>query len=432
MLRSKTTQSIRAHLIAVGVAVAFLVCSVGVMGAATDLAGAVISSGSIVVESSVKKIQHPTGGVVKELAVSDGQRVSAGDLLIRLDETVANANLAAVTKSYWELLARRARLEAERENKAEISFPEALRTSKEPAVVAALNGEENQFKIRRDAAENHRKQLRERISQIADEIEGLKEQLTAKDQELALIQKELSGVETLWDQKLVSITRLTALQRQAAQLLGDKGRLSSSIAQSKGRISETELQILQIDEENRRDIAKELAEVRSKFEETAEKKIAAQDVSTRLELRSPQDGVVHDLSVHTKGGVIAPGETAMLIVPDRDNLIVEARVSPQEIDQIIMGQSVTLRFPNFNQRTTPEISGAVMRIGADISREDKSGAPYFIVRVAIQKQEADRLDHVKLVPGMPAEVFIRTSDRSMLSYLMKPLADQARRAFREK
>jgi len=432
MLQSKTTHSIRKHVLAVGVAAAILVGSVGIMGAATELAGAVISSGSIVVESSVKKIQHPAGGVVKELQVSDGQRVAAGALLMRLDETVANANLAAVTKSYWELQARRARLEAERENRPDVSFPADLRTSTEPAVIATLAGEENQFKIRRDAAENHRKQLQERIAQLRDEIEGLKEQLTAKNQEYDLIQKELVGVETLWDQKLVSITRLTALQREAARLLGERGRLASSIAQSKGKISETELQILQIDEDNRRDIAKELADVRSKFEETAEKKVAAQDVSSRLEIRSPQDGIVHDLSIHTKGAVISPGETVMLIVPDHDNLIVEARVPPQDIDQVKMGQSVVLRFPNFNQRTTPEIGGTVVRIGADISREDKTGPTYFVVRIAIPQHEADRIDHAKLLPGMPAEVFIRTSDRTMLSYLMKPLADQARRAFREK
>jgi HlyD family secretion protein len=432
MPRNKTVQSIRRHVIAVAIASALLIGSVGMMGAATELAGAVISSGSIVVESSVKKVQHPTGGVVKELRVADGQRVASGELLVRLDETVANANLAAVTKSYWELQARRARLEAERENHTTIAFPDELLNSSEPSVAATISGEENQFRIRRDAAENHRRQLRERISQLSDEIEGLKEQLSAKKQEHQLIQKELAGVETLWDQKLVSITRLTALQREAARLLGDRGQLASSIAQSKGKISEIELQILQIDEDNRRDIAKELAEVRSKFEETAERRIAAEDVASRVEIRSPQDGIVHDLSIHTKGGVVTAGETLMLIVPDHDNLIVETRIAPRDIDQVEIGQTAVVRFPNFNQRTTPEISGKIARVGADVSRENKSSSSYFVVRVAIAQREADRLGAAKLVPGMPAEVFIRTSNRTILSYLMKPLVDQVRRAFREK
>lgn len=433
MPRNKTTRSIRSHVLAVAVAAALLIGSIGIMGAATELSGAVMSSGSVVVESSVKKVQHPVGGVVKTLLVSDGQKVAAGDLLLQLDETVANANLAAITKSYWDLKARLARLTAERDTQPDIDFPDDLKNAAtEPAVSATLSSERNQFKIRHDAAENHKQQLHERITQFRDEIRGLNEQLEAKTQERELIQKELGGVESLWEQKLVSISRISTLQREAARLLGDRGQLASSIAQSKGKISETELQILQIDEDNRRDVAKELSEVRSKLEETYEKRVAAQDTANRLDIRSPQDGFVHDLTVHTKGGVIAPGETVMLIVPDQDNLLVETRVAPQDIDQVKLGQTAMLRFPNFNQRTTPEISGNVVRVGADISRDDKSAPPYFVVRIAIPKDEITRLDHGKLIPGMPAEVFIRTSDRSVLSYLMKPLADQARRAFREK
>lgn len=432
MPRNSLQLSIRNHLLAVGAAGVILLITIGAMSAGTKIAGAIIASGSVVVESSTKKIQHPVGGVVKDLLVSEGQRVSAGDTLIRLDETVAKANLSALTKSYWELLARRARLETEREGHSSIVFPTQLISAiSDPAAKAAMDGERNQLKLRRASDQNRKVQLQQRISQLNDEITGLKQQIQSKQQENDYIQKELAGVQSLWDQKLVSITRLTTLQREAARLLGDKGQLTASIAQAKGKISETELQILQVDEDNRKDVAKELSEVRSKIEETYEKRVAAQDTATKLDIRSPQNGIVHDLVVHTGGAVISPAETIMVIVPDRDNLVVEAHVTPQDIEQVKIGQRTSIRFPNFNQRTTPEIRGKVTQVGADISRDDKSTPPYFTVRVKIDPEAGKKLDG-KLVPGMPAELFIETTPRTVLSYLMKPLADQARRAFREK
>lgn len=433
MQRNDLHASLRNHILAVAGASVALVASVGIMGASTEMSGAVVSAGSLVVESSVKKVQHQTGGIVKELAVAEGQKIAEGDLLVRLDETVANANLSAISKSYWELLSRRARLEAERDGGSEPVFPdELIAVADDPSVQSTILGERRLLKLRTDASENRKKQLRERIQQLHEEIGGLGEQLRAKEQELALIQKELTGVESLWEQKLVSISRISTLQREAARLLGDKGQLIASIARSKGRISETELQIIQIDDEFRRDVAKELADIRAKCEEAFEKRVAAQDVVTRIDIRSPQKGVVHDLALHTRGGVVAPGETLMLIVPDADELIVETRIAPQDIDQIRPAQDVVLRLPNFNQRTTPELNGKVSRIGADISRDDKTGPGYFVVRVAIAPEEARRLGNVRLVPGMPVDVFVQTSKRTLLSYLTRPLADQISRAFREK
>jgi HlyD family secretion protein len=427
------SRSIHRHTLSVVIAGGLLVASVGIMGAATEIAGAIIASGSLVVESSVKKIQHPTGGVVKELLITEGQHVNAGDLLIKLDETVARANLAAISKSYWELLSRKSRLEAERDGADEPEFPPELTSaSNDPAVASTMNGERRLMTLRREARDNNKKQLNERIAQLRDEIVGRQEQLEAKQRESDLIEKELVAVQGLWEQKLVAMSRLTTLQREAARLLGDKGQLTSAIAQAKGKIAETTLQITQIDDEFRRDVAKELGDVRAKSEETLEKRVAASDVANKIDIRSPQSGFVHDLSVHTKGGVVSPGETLMVIVPDNDNLIVESRIAPQDIDQIKFDQDATLRFSNFNQRTTPEVNGRVARIGADISHDEKNGPGYFVVRVSIPANEVKRLGRVHLVPGMPVEIFIQTHERTVLSYLMRPLADQVRRAFREK
>ncbi|MGY4475946.1 HlyD family type I secretion periplasmic adaptor subunit [Bradyrhizobium sp. USDA 3364] len=425
-------QSVRQHILAVAMAAAFLVASIGIMGAATKMSGAIISQGSLVVESSVKKVQHPSGGVAKKLLVEDGSRVAKNDLLILMDETVAQANLTAVTKSLWELEARRARLQAERDGDAETAFPDSVASLSDPSAQAVVSGERRFFQLRKDANEGQKQQLKEQIAQLKEQISGMQDQLNAKKQEADLIANELTGVQQLWEQRLVSLSRLSALQRDSARLLGERGQLTASIAQARGKISETELKILQVDQDFRSGVAKELADIRAKYADTIEKQVTAKDQTEKLEIRAPQAGVVHDLTIHTQGGVIAAGETIMTIVPDRDNLIVETHVAPQDIDQVKLAASAVLRFTNFNQRTTPEIEGEVSRIGADVSRDDKTAPTYFLVRIAIPPSELNKLATTHLLPGMPVEVFIPTSERTVLSYLIKPLADQVHRAFREK
>ncbi len=240
------------------------------------------------------------------------------------------------------------------------------------------------------------------------------------------------AVRDLWQKNLVPISRVTALERDAARLEGERGQLIATVAQSKGKISETELQIIQVDQTMRSDVARELADIRAKIAELAERKITAMDLLQRIDIRAPQAGFVHQLSVHIAGAVIASGESIMLIVPGADELIVEVRVEPQTIDQIKLEQPTTLRFPSFNQRTTPELNGRVSRIAADITHDPRTGTPYFLVRIVLSPGEAERLDGQTLVPGMPVEAFIRTEERTMLSYLFKPLTDQARHAFRER
>ncbi|MGH6735916.1 MAG: HlyD family type I secretion periplasmic adaptor subunit [Methyloceanibacter sp.] len=417
----------------VGFAVAALLAGgIGTWAATTTISGAVIASGLLVVESSVKKVQHPTGGVVGELLVREGDHVKEGDVLLRLDATQTQANLGIVLKSIDELMAREVRLEAEKVGADTLVFPEELLSRKDDPVVAKLlAGEEKLFELRRSAREGQKAQLRERILQLHKEIEGLTQQSEAKENEIKLLEKELEGVRELWEKNLVQITRLTALERDAARLTGERGQLIAAIAQAKGKIAEVELQIIQVDGDMRSEVAQEISEDRAKLSELSERKVAAEDMLKRIDIRSPQNGIVHKLEVHTIGGVVSPGEPIMLIVPEADRLMVEARVSPTDIDQLRPGQHAMLHFSAFSSQTTPEIPGTVSRIGADLSKDEQSGAQFYTVRVAIDEAELPKLGDLKLVPGMPVEVFMETKPRTVITFLMKPLYDQIARTFRE-
>ena len=418
-----------------GTAVAGLLAfGIGGWAATTELAGAVIAPGSLVVDTNVKKVQHPTGGIVGELWVRDGDRVKAGDVVVRLDDTQTRANLAIVTKSLDELAARQARDEAEQDGARAVVFPaELLKRMHDPDVARLVQGERRLFEIRRVAREGQMAQLRERIGQLKEQIQGLSDQIAAKQREIVLIGEELKGVRELWRKNLVQITRVTALERDAARLEGERGNLVSTIAQTKGKITETELQILQIDQDLRTEVGKDLAEIRGKVSELVEKKVAAEDQLKRVDIRAPQNGRVHQLSVHTVGGVITPnGEPIMLIVPEADLLTVEAKIAPQDIDQVRVGQKAVLRFSAFNMRTTPELNGSVSRVSADVSQDQKTGVTFYTIRIAVPEAELARLRGLKLVPGMPVDSFIQTGERTVISYLTKPLMDQIAKAWRER
>ena len=430
---SPTRRSMRRHLVAAIVVVSVLVVGVGGWAATAVISGAVVASGSVVVDSNVKKVQHPTGGIVGELRVRDGDRVHAGDVVVRLDETVTRANLAIVTKGLGEMMARKARLESERDGLDTITFPaQLLAEADDPDRAAAMDSERKLFNLRKTARSGQKAQLRERIAQLGEEITGLTAQQNSKAKEMALIERELAGVRELWKQNLVQLTRLTALEREAARLDGERGQLVAASAQAKGKIAETALQILQIDQDIASDVAKELREVDGKIGELVERKVAAEDQLKRIDIRAPQDGTVFQLAVHTVGGVITAGDPIMLIVPEADNLSVEVKVNPQDIDQLQLNQKAILRFSAFNIRTTPEIEGVVTRISADTSTDQRTGQSYYTVRIAMPADQIERLGEVKLLPGMPVEAFMQTRDRTMLSYLIKPLHDQFLRAFREK
>lgn len=429
---SAIDRTIRRYLLGGVAACIFLVGGAGSLAAVTELSGAVIATGRLVVDSGVKKVQHPTGGVVRQIFVREGDAVKAGQVLIRLDETVTRANLAIVTKSLDELEARLARLEAERDGADHIAFPSSLASLQDdPEIGSAMRGEQSLFEFRRQARAGKKAQLGERLAQLSEEASGLTEQRDAKSQEIKLIGFELDGMRKLWQGKLVSIDRITALERDAVRLEGEHGQLTAAIAQSKGHASEIRLQIIQIDQDLRSEVATELRDIQAKLSEFVERKVSAEDELKRIDIRSPQAGVVLQLGVHTVGGVISPGEVIMQIVPVTDDLTVEARVAPQDIDQLTSGQSATLRLSAFNQRTTPELNGTVSKISADLSVDERSGAGFYTVHVVLPRTELARLKGLTLAPGMPVEVFFSTSSRTMLSYLVKPLADQIERAFRE-
>ncbi|MDU6834042.1 MAG: HlyD family type I secretion periplasmic adaptor subunit, partial [Bradyrhizobium sp.] len=275
-------------------------------------------------------------------------------------------------------------------------------------------------------------QLRERVAQLTEEIEGLSAQVSAKEQEIALVQKELEGVRQLYEQHLVQLSRLTTLERDTARLNGERAQFIAARAQAKGKISETELQIIQVDKDMVSEVSKDLRETTDKIGEFVERKVTAEDQLRRVDIRAPQDGMVLQSSVHTVGGVITAGDTIMLIVPQADDLQVEAKVNPQDIDKLQVGQKTLLRLSAFNQRTTPELNGVVSRVSPDVTTDQRTGQSYYTIRVSMPPQEIARLGDVKLIPGMPVEAFVQTGDRTVLSYLMKPLHDQLMRAFREK
>lgn len=425
--------AIRRHLQLGCALCALLVAGAGGWAATATLAGAIIAPASVVVETDVKKVQHQAGGIVAELNVKNGDRVEAGAVLIRLDGTLAGASLTMVTKTLDELAGRRARLFAEQESAGIIAFPAELleQASGDNNVARIIAGEQRLFEARKAGRAGQEAQLRERIAQLAEEVQGLAAQRNAKDQEIAFIQDELRGVESLYTRNLLPLNRLTALRRDSTRLEGEKGQIISAIAQARGKIAETELKIIQIVQDLHTEVLRDLREIDGRIGELTERRISAADQFRRTELRAPQSGIVHQLSVHTVGGVISPGETLMLIVPQTEGLSVEARVPPQHIDQIRLGQTVMVRFSAFDQNTTPQLIGTVGLVAADVTRDPRTNQPYYAIRVAISDDEIARLKGLQLVPGMPAEAHLQTHMRTALSYLAKPLTDQFSRAFRE-
>jgi HlyD family secretion protein len=417
--------------------VALMVIGFGGWAMRSELSGAVIAPGFVVVESNVKKVQHPTGGIVGEILVKEGDVVAAGQVVMRLDDTVTRSTLGVVRSQLDEALARETRLLAERDGADDMAFPEDLLSRHaEKTVQAATQGELKLFASRRSGRHGQRSQLRERVAQSNEEIRGLSAQQEAKEREISFIGEELTGVTALWAKNLVSMPRLMVLQRDKAKLEGERGQYIADIARSRGKINETELQILQLEQDFATDVLKDLRETQGKIAELREKLVAAEDQLKRIDIRAPQSGVVHQMAVHTVGGVIANGEAVMLVVPVADALVIEGRVSPQDIDQIQVGSPATVRIMAGNQRTMPDLKAELSRVSADLTREQGSGgqpgATYYSVRLALAPEEVARLGGLRLVPGMPAETFIQTTSRTPLEYLLKPLNDQIAHTFRER
>jgi HlyD family secretion protein len=396
------------------------------------LSGAVIVGGSLVVHSEVKKVQHPSGGIVAAIAIRNGSKVEAGQELVRLDETSARTNLQVIARQLDEVRLRIARLNAERDG-VQPDWPVSLAADLDATERKRLYASERNFFATRASARRNEKELTEsRVKQLEKQIGGLEAQLESNNAQLDITRGELKGVEGLLREKIVTIQRATALQREAARLDGIGGQLASQIAEIRGKMNEAELQSVQAEQNFRSEVMRDLNEAASKEGELIERRLAAEDQLRRTIVRAPTSGTIHDLGVHTAGGVVAPGEVLMTLVPDGDALEVDARLGPEKIDQVRIGQTARIRLSAFNAGTTPEISGTVDFVSPDLVRDSQTGARYYNVRIALRQDEVRRLANLQLVPGMPAEAFLQTESRTMLSYFFKPVTDQLARMFRER
>ncbi|HKJ62527.1 MAG TPA: HlyD family type I secretion periplasmic adaptor subunit [Hyphomicrobiales bacterium] len=429
----ETSRSLRRHQVIGTLMIAALFGGFGGWAALAQINGAVIGQARVVVENSVKKVQHNEGGIVSEILVRDGSRVKAGEPLIRLDQTETRANLEIIDAQLDELRGAQARLEAERDQAEEIFFPAEITSRLSmPNVKAAYQGQQNLFRARREARQGEEAQLRTKAQQLEEEISGMTAQRQAKEKQLAFIRQELTGVRSLEAHGLVTLNRILTLEREQARLEGERGELIAAIAGKRGEIGETGLRIIQIEKNQNSEIVSDLRDTQGKINELLERRLAAEMRLKRTEIRAPRSGIVHQLNVHTVGGVISPGEVLMEIVPQADGLVFEAGFAPSDIDRIHIGQKARIRLNAFEAAVTPELNGEVAMVSPDAIVDQRTGASHYLVRIRIGKGELARLEDKSLMPGMLAEVFIGTGERTALSYLMKPLADRVSHAFRER
>ncbi|MBX5026222.1 HlyD family type I secretion periplasmic adaptor subunit [Rhizobium lentis] len=429
---SESKRSLNRHVALVGALSIALVCGIGGWAATTELSSAVIGEGVVVVDGDVKKIQHLTGGIVSELLVSENEHVSAGQVLIRLDGTATRAQLSIVESTLAQLYARRARLKAERIGAESFEVEENISDlTSSTAAQKLLDGERKLFESRRSALIGMKSQLASRKDQLAEQIKGLVVQINATGDSLGLIEQELEAVDVLYKKGLVTLQRLNTLKRARADLQGNSGQEIAAKAEAEGKVIEIDRQSIQLDEDRRSEIAKDLTDVEAQIAENEERRGTALDQLRRLDITAPLSGRVHELSVHTVNGVIEAGQTLGLVVPENDDLTVEAKVATRDIDQVHVGQSVDVRFSAFDQRTTPDVQAVITSIAPDIVKDERTGISYYPLRVKPEAQSIAKLKSIKLYPGMPAEVFIKIADRTVISYLTKPLTDQMQHVFRE-
>lgn len=409
-----------------------LVFVLGALAIFIPMQGAVIAQGQFMVETRVKHIGHPTGGVIADILVREGDRVKAGQELLRLDDTVSGATATLTGENYDQLLARAARLKAEREGLSRIIFPPELTVrTHNPSVRRLMTEEQRLLALRTGTASSQKQQFVERVRQAEAQISGLQQQLSANREQAALIDKELQATRELWSKGYTTLARLNQVERTAVDLKSQSGAMNANIASTRAQIAEIRGQILTVDSNLRSSSGTELTEVETQLAEMQRNKIAAQDTVNRVSIRAPQSGTVDKLAFSTVGGVIPPGETILDIVPDSDALVVEAQISPRDVDQVHQNQRVLLQMSAFNTRTTPEVEGVVETVSANRITDPRNGASYYIVRIRPNPQSLTKAGNLELRAGMPVEAFIQTGERSLMAYITKPLMDQLRRAFRE-
>lgn len=432
MTISESQRSLRRHSVMVVAMAILLVGNIGGWAATTTLSNAVVGEATVVIDDNVKKIQHLVGGIVSEISVSEGSHVNAGEVLLKLDGTSVKANLGIINSNLAQLYVRRSRLEAERLGQPSFSMDELEAKGVDlEANKLLIDGEMQLFKTRQSSMVGRKKQLEEKMAQLDEEIKGDTIQLQAIDDATTLVNEELAATEELYEKKLVTMQKINSLKRQKADLDGSRGSRVAYRAQAEGKIAEIKLQVLQLDADQSAENSKDLTDVEGNIAEMEERRIAALDQLQRLDLKAPLSGRIYQLSVHTLGGVVTPGETLMLLAPDNRALTVEAKIATRNIDQVHVDQDVDIRFTAFDQRSTPEVQGKVLSVSPDAITEERTGAKYYPVRIRPEPESLAKLQGMKLYPGMPAEIFIKVADRSVISYLTKPLTDQMKHTFRE-
>ncbi|MGH1483139.1 MAG: HlyD family type I secretion periplasmic adaptor subunit [Geminicoccales bacterium] len=408
-----------------------LLGGLGAWALMAQLNGAIVASGRLTVESNRKTVQHLDGGIVRKILVKDGDVVAPGQLLVSLDSTIDQATFDATVVKLDELGARAARLIAERDGMPSIDFPEEMvARAHEPSVVKVMQGERDLFEARRSSAAGTERLLQQRVNGFDQQIVGLEGQIASKGRQVELVMEEHKSLKVLYDKGYATLTRLLALQRQAEQLEGERAAHGSDIATVKNSIAETELELGQIKHDFQEIVTAELRTVEAEIFGLQERRIAAEERLKRAGIIASHAGVVLDLAVHTVGGVITPGQPILDIVPDTDELLVEAQIATSDIDKVSLGQASVVRLSAFSQDETPEIEGTVRSVSADRLIDEVTGQPYYVARIDIAGQQLSS-GGIELVPGMPAEVFIETGDRTAISYFVKPLTDRLAKTFIE-
>lgn len=420
--------------IAVGTAAILLMLSgFGAWSIGTSIAGAVLAPGTVEVQSERQVVQHPDGGVVGEILARDGDAVAAGDVLLRLDGTFLRSELAIVESQLAEIFARSARLVAERDGANLLEFRDApaLETVSEATLEDLMDGQRNLFLARRSSLEQEQRQLQEQQRQIERQIDGMEAQLSALRRQRSLVSGELEDMRTLFGQGLVEASRLSALQREEARLEGEIGNLAAMIAEAGTRISALSIESLRLVDRQREEAIAQLRDLGFNRMELQERRISLRERIARLDVRAPVSGIIFASSVVAEQSVVRAADPMMYIVPGDQPLQVSARIDPNDIDQVFPGQDVILMFTTFSRSTTPEIPGNVLRVSADAVVDEATGDSFYQAVILPDQSAMAAVRGLTLRPGMPVETFLKTEDRTPLSYLTQPLTVYFQRAFRE-
>lgn len=425
--------SARGPLLTGIIALLLLLGGVGIWSVRTSISGAVVASGMIQVESNRQVIQHPDGGVVSEIMVRDGDAVQPGDILLRLDGTRIASELAVVNGQIQEIAARQARLLAERDGLAEVAFDPALLAvaATDPEVANQVEGERRLFNTRRQALAQEISLLGEQNAQIGNRIKGIEAQLAALHTQIKILDEELSNQQRLLDQQLTQAGRVLELQRMRADMQGQIGRLEAEIAELRGQSASNAISLLKLETTRREEAGTALRDLEFSKIELTERRLALEDTQSRLDVRAPMGGIVYNSQIFALQSVLQPAQPILYIVPQDQPLVVQARVNAINVDEVFVGQEVTLRFSAFDQRKMPDIMGRIERISADVIVDQATQQSYYAAEVVPLPSEMSKLGGQTLLPGMPVEAYIKTGDRTAFSYLTQPFRNFFDKAFRE-